>query len=100
LVTVTYDPNEATRKVACAPVGIPSTFIYYKWQHKSKYGVLIRELDGRTNGVPTLPSIPVEDIYQDSGEYVCIAGNGIVLTDILGATENELEQMYWLICAL
>ena len=38
-------------------------------------------MDGRTNGVPTLPSIPVEDIYQDSGEYVCIAGNGIVGRD-------------------
>ena len=60
------------------PVGIPSTHTYYKWQHKSKYGVLIHELDGRTNGVLTLPSIPVEDTYQDSGEYVCIVGNGIL----------------------
>ena len=50
---------------------------YYKWQHKSKYGVLIRELDGGQNGVLTLPSIPVEDRYQDSGEYVCTGENGI-----------------------
>jgi hypothetical protein len=35
-------------------------------------------LDGGTNGVLILPSIPVEDTYQDSGAYVCIAGNGIV----------------------
>jgi hypothetical protein len=34
-------------------------------------------LDGGQNGVLTLPSIPVEDRYQDSGEYVCTAGNGI-----------------------
>ena len=27
------------------------------------------------------PSIPVEDRYQDSGEYVCTAGNGIVGRD-------------------
>jgi hypothetical protein len=47
------------------------------WQHKSKYGVLIRKLDGGQNGVLTLPSIPVEDRYQDSGEYVCTAGNDI-----------------------
>jgi len=73
-----YDQNEATRTVTCIPEGNPSTYIYYKWQHKSKYGVLIRELDGETNGVLTLPSIPAEDRYQDSGEYVCTAGNGIV----------------------
>ena len=70
--------NEAIRTVACISVGNPNTYAYYKWQHKSKYGVLIRELDGGTNGVLTLPSIPVEDRYQDSGEYVCTAGNGIV----------------------
>jgi hypothetical protein len=38
-------------------------------------------LDGGQNGVLTLPSIPVEDRYQDSGEYVCTAGNGIVGRD-------------------
>jgi hypothetical protein len=45
------------------------------------YGVLIRELDGGRNGVLTLPNIPVEDIYQDSGEYVCTADNDIVGRD-------------------
>jgi hypothetical protein len=59
----------------------PNTYTYNKWQHKSKYGVLIRELDGEQNGVLTLPNIPVEDRYQDSGEYVCTAGNGIVGRD-------------------
>jgi hypothetical protein len=34
-------------------------------------------LDGGQNGVLTLPSIPVEDRYQDSGEYVCTGENGI-----------------------
>jgi hypothetical protein len=67
--------------LTCAPDGNPSIYTYYKWQHKSKHGVLIRELDGGQNGVLTLPSIPVEDIYQDSGEYVCTAGNGIVGRD-------------------
>jgi hypothetical protein len=67
--------------VTCVPVGNPSTYTYYTWQHKTEYGVLIRELVGGTNGVLTLPSIPVEDRYQDSGEYVCTAGNGIVGRD-------------------
>ena len=77
----TYDQSEATRTVTCIPDGNPQSYTYYKWQHKSKYGVMIRELDGGTNGVLTLPSIPVEDRYQDSGEYVCTAGNGIVGRD-------------------
>ena len=77
----TFEENEATRRVTCFPVGNPSTYTFYKWQHKSKYGVLIRELDGKTNGVLTLPSIPEEDRYQDSGEYVCTAGNGIAGSD-------------------
>ena len=78
---LTFEENKTTRIVACIPVGNPNTYTYYQWQHKSKYGALIRELDGETNGVLTLPSIPVEDIYQDSGEYVCTAGNDIVGRD-------------------
>jgi hypothetical protein len=34
-------------------------------------------MDGELSGVLTLPSIPVEDRYQDSGEYICTVGNGI-----------------------
>ena len=75
---VTYDQGEAIRTVACVPVGNPNTYTYNTWQHKSKYGILIRELDGENNGVVTLPNIPVEDRYQDSGEYACTAGNDIV----------------------
>ena len=82
----TYNQNEAIRTVACVPDGNPQLYTYYKWQHKSQYGVLIRELDGGTNGALTLPSIPVEDRYQDSGEYVCTAGN-----DIVGSNGN-VEQ--------
>ena len=78
---VTYDQKEAIRTLTCVPAGNPSTYTYHKWQHKSKYGVLIRELDGETNGVLALPIIHVEDRYQDSGEYVCTAGNGIVGKD-------------------
>ena len=77
----TYDQNEATRTLHCVPDGNPQTYNFYRWQHKSKYGAPIRELDGGTNGVLILPSIPVEDGYQDSGEYVCTTGSGIVGRD-------------------
>ena len=78
---LTYDQNDATRTLTCVPNGNPQSYAYYKWQHKSKYGVLIRELVGWTNGLLTLPNITVEDRYQDSGEYTCTAGNGIVGKD-------------------
>jgi hypothetical protein len=38
-------------------------------------------MDGELSGVLTLPSIPVEDIFQDSGEYICTFGNGIADRD-------------------
>jgi hypothetical protein len=82
----TYDQSEVTRIVICVPDGNPQSYTYYKWQHKSKYGVLIRELDGGQNGVLIVPSIPVEDRYQDSGEYVCTVGNDIIGRD--GSTKQ------------
>ena len=81
VIGVTFDQNEATRTLTCVPDGNPQTYTYYQWRHKSTYGVLIRELDGGLNGVLTLPTMPVEDRYQDSGEYVCTAGNDIVGRD-------------------
>jgi hypothetical protein len=78
---ITYDQSESNRTVTCIPDGNPQSHTFYKWQHKSKYGVLIRELNGKTNGVLTLPNITEVDRYQDSGEYVCTAGNGIVSRD-------------------
>ena len=77
----TFEKNEPTRTVTCVPVGNPQSYTFYKWQHRSKYGVLIRELDRGQHSVLTLPSIPVENRYQDSGEYVCTADNGIVGRD-------------------
>ena len=79
----TFEQNEPNRTLSCIPDGNPQSYSFYEWQHKSKYGVLIRKLDGGQNGGLTLPSIPVEDRYQDSGEYVCTVGN-----DIVGRDEN------------
>ena len=67
--------------MTCVPIGNPGLNTFHKWQHRSKHGVLIRDLDGGGNGVLTIPNIPVDDRYQDSGEYVCTAGNGIVGKD-------------------
>ncbi|XP_052063072.1 neural cell adhesion molecule 1-like [Mytilus californianus] len=70
----TYTQNDAIRTVTCNPSGNPDSYIYHKWQHKSKYGDLIREFGG--NKTLTLPDITVLLRYQDSGEYWCTASNG------------------------
>ncbi|XP_076109449.1 uncharacterized protein LOC143078475 [Mytilus galloprovincialis] len=86
-ITVTspiYTQNDAIRTVTCKPSGNPDSYIYHKWQHKSKYGDIIREFGG--NKTLKLPDVPVMLRYQDGGEYVCTASNGIK------DKEDELEQ--------
>lgn len=71
----TYTQNDDIRIVTCYPSGKPDNYTYHKWQHRSKYGELIREFNG--NKTLRLPDAPELLIYQDTGEYVCIASNGI-----------------------
>ncbi|XP_071176511.1 nephrin-like [Mytilus edulis] len=71
----TYTQNDAIRTVTCNPSGNPDSYIYHKWQQKSKYGEIIREFAG--NKTFKLPDVPVGLRHQDSGEYVCTASNGI-----------------------
>ncbi|XP_071175218.1 synaptogenesis protein syg-2-like [Mytilus edulis] len=47
------------------------------WRHKSKYGEHIRDFIDN-NLVLTLPTEPEDQRYQDTGEYVCTAENGII----------------------
>ncbi|XP_071172181.1 nectin-1-like [Mytilus edulis] len=47
------------------------------WHHKSTYGEILREFSGK-NQILTLPAVPEDQRYQDTGEYVCTADNGIV----------------------
>ncbi|CAC5359009.1 unnamed protein product [Mytilus coruscus] len=70
-----YTQNDDTRTVTCNPSGNPNSYAYHKWQHRSKYGELIREF----NGIKTLMLPDTQEVlrYQDSGEYICIASNGI-----------------------
>ncbi|CAC5394845.1 unnamed protein product [Mytilus coruscus] len=48
-----------------------------KWHHLSKYGEHIRYFSGN-NQILTLPLVTENKQYQDTGEYVCTAENGIV----------------------
>ncbi|CAG2242113.1 unnamed protein product [Mytilus edulis] len=56
-----------------------------KWQHRSKYGEYIREFSNN-NQTLTLPTVPEDQRYQDTGEYVCTAENGII------GTNGQLKQ--------
>ncbi|CAC5411894.1 unnamed protein product [Mytilus coruscus] len=48
-----------------------------KWQQKSKYGEHIRNFSDN-NQILTLPTVSEVQRYQDTGEYVCSAYNGIL----------------------
>ncbi|CAG2197900.1 unnamed protein product [Mytilus edulis] len=50
------------------------------WRHKSKYGEYIRDFRNN-NKTLTLPTVPEDQRYQDTGEYVCSAENGIIGTN-------------------
>ncbi|CAG2197910.1 unnamed protein product [Mytilus edulis] len=47
------------------------------WRHKSTYGKNIRDFIDN-NQTLTLPTVPADKRYQDTGEYVCTAENGII----------------------
>ncbi|VDI37247.1 Hypothetical predicted protein, partial [Mytilus galloprovincialis] len=48
-----------------------------KWQQRSKYGEIIRDFSNN-NQTLTLPTVHKDQRYQDTGEYVCSAENGII----------------------
>ncbi|XP_071175231.1 neural cell adhesion molecule 1-like [Mytilus edulis] len=76
---VTYEMTDLTRTINCTADGYPDTYTFYKWQHRSLHGRIIRELDGDT--ILTLPVVPISLRYQDNGEYVCTVSNDIQGTD-------------------
>ncbi|CAC5358375.1 unnamed protein product [Mytilus coruscus] len=70
-----YTQIDENRTVTCNPSGNPDSYTYHKWQHKSSFGSLIREFGG--NKTLILPDVLKVLRYQDSGEYICTASNGI-----------------------
>ncbi|XP_071126627.1 uncharacterized protein [Mytilus edulis] len=81
--TIRIIKNVTDRILTCEPDGIPQNYRYYRWQHLSEYGQLIRLL-------PNNPTIQIEqnsaniDNFKLSGIYVCRAENGVA--DIHGST--------------
>ncbi|CAC5384326.1 unnamed protein product [Mytilus coruscus] len=85
----TFQQRDTVRNVQCSIQGNPSEYTYINCSHKSFYGVTIRELPIGQNGILTLPEVPMEFVYQDSGIYVCTVGNGI-----LGTNGQEKQTGY------
>ncbi|XP_063447530.1 nephrin-like isoform X2 [Mytilus trossulus] len=85
----TFQQRDTGRKLQCNIQGNPSEYSNFKCHHKSLYGVQKRELTIGQNGILTLPEVPFELVYQDSGIYVCTVGNGI-----LGTNGQEKQTGY------
>ncbi|XP_071132688.1 protein turtle-like [Mytilus edulis] len=85
----TFQQRGTIRNVQCSIQGNPSEYTYFNCSHNSFYGVTIRKLPIGQNGILTLPEVPMEFGYQDSGIYVCTVGNGI-----LGTNGQEKQTGY------
>ncbi|VDI81381.1 Down syndrome cell adhesion molecule [Mytilus galloprovincialis] len=72
----TFSQSQTPRQIQSTLDSNPQVNIC-KWHHRSKYGEYIRDFSDN-NQVLTLPTVPEDQRYQDTGEYVCTAENGIV----------------------
>ncbi|CAC5359020.1 unnamed protein product [Mytilus coruscus] len=89
---VTYGTTDSIRTINCTADGYPDTYTFYKWQHRSVYGRIIRELVGDT--ILKLPVVPITSRYQDNGEYMCTVSNGIQAQPVITADNSERRIQY------
>ncbi|VDI69601.1 Hypothetical predicted protein, partial [Mytilus galloprovincialis] len=73
---ITYSQTQSPRQIQSTLDSNPLVN-KCKWHHQSKYGEHIREFNAN-NQILTLPTIPTDQRYQDTGEYICTAENGII----------------------
>ncbi|VDI57117.1 Hypothetical predicted protein [Mytilus galloprovincialis] len=71
----TFSYNQSQRQIRSTLDGNP-TINTCNWHHRSKYGEHIRDFMVN-NQILTLPTVPKHQLYQDTGEYICTAENGI-----------------------
>jgi hypothetical protein len=62
----------------CLARGIPASYTFSRWEHKSMFGEHIRYLDGFDNGTLLIQNKSNLERYQDNGLYVCHVSNGIL----------------------
>ncbi|VDH91858.1 Hypothetical predicted protein [Mytilus galloprovincialis] len=85
-----YTQEEEERVLTCHADGVPQTYLFYEWEHKSDHGNHIRFLTGSEDGVLHLPTINIKEMrYQDNGYYKCIVTNGIA--DTTGNVNKSVE---------
>ncbi|CAC5403968.1 unnamed protein product [Mytilus coruscus] len=72
----TFSLTQLFRQIQSTIDGNPSVNTC-TWHHISKYGEHIRDF-GDNNQILTLPTVSDDQRYQDTGEYVCTAENGII----------------------
>lgn len=70
--------HDDLRKIHCKPEGFPVNYTYGVWEHESEFNEHIRYLNSTENGTLILPKVTeASDGYQDSGNYICKATNGV-----------------------
>ena len=65
-------------RLDCIARGVPESYTYSRWEHKSMFGEHIRYLDGFGNGTLSLQNKSKLKRYQDNGLYVCHVSNGVL----------------------
>lgn len=65
------------REIKCIPNGVPNTYNFFPWEHRSQFNEHIRYLDATGDGILQLTGVNVSDTYQDTGFYICNVSNGI-----------------------
>ncbi|XP_076110861.1 kin of IRRE-like protein 3 [Mytilus galloprovincialis] len=72
----TFSQTQSTRQIHSTLYSNPPVNTC-TWHHRSKYGEIIRDFSNN-NQTLTLPTVSEHQRYQDTGEYIYTAENGIV----------------------
>ncbi|CAG2213952.1 unnamed protein product [Mytilus edulis] len=81
-LTVLYAPNVSVSllkngNILCNASGVPSVYIFSRWEHLSEFGTHIRYLDGSHDGILNISSGVDSVPYLNNGKYICTVQNGI-----------------------
>lgn len=71
--------------MVCNPSGVPNSYVFKDWEHKTEYNDHIRFLPISKEGNNAILTFPEhmagKDHLRDRGIYICRASNSITSTD-------------------
>jgi hypothetical protein len=75
---ITVTSHFGKNRLDCLARGVPTSYTYSRWEHKSMFGEHIRYLDGFDNGTLLIQIKSKLKSYQVNGVYVCYVSNGVL----------------------